>query len=559
MTVHVMTPLRVLSALMLSCVTACGSGGRPSGDASSEQRPNILLIVADDMGYTDLGAWGSEIRTPNLDALALGGVRFANFHTAPICAPTRAMLMSGTTNHQAGVGSMHIKRAYDIGRELGPELLGYGQPGYESHLSARVAALPELMQDAGYQTYMTGKWDLGRALDETHMPAGRGFESSFILTTGSANHLGTPNRDASGIVKRVDPNPYRSNGTVVTELPEDFFSTQVFTDKLIASIDSNLEDGRPFFAWLSYTAPHWPLQVPDDWRDRYDGSYEQGYDVLRQRRVGRATELGILADDFDLAGYRSEATPWNELDENARAYESRTMELYAAMVENMDHHVGRLVQYLRDAGALDRTVILFMSDNGAAAGGPYSFDSADNSLDNMGRWNSWVNPTRGWAEASTAPYRGVKGSLARGGTMAAAFVHHGAVTKPGSIDRGYLTVMDVVPTLLDVAGIDPPQGRFQGRDVVPMRGKSFWSRVEGDDTHVHHPDEPIGWELHGNRALVRGEWKILMPAATGRWELFNLEQDPGETKDLAEQHPELLGELTDAWDRYAAETGVAVP
>ena len=234
------------------------------------------------------------------------------------------------------------------------------------------------------------------------------------------------------------------------------------------------------------------------------------------------------------------------------------MELYAALVANMDHHVGRLVEYLQEVGQLENTVILFMSDNGADAGGPYSFESADNSIANMGRWNSWVHPTRGWAEAGTAPFRAVKGSLAQGGTLAAAFVNHSAVARPGSIDQGYLTAMDIAPTLLAIAGIDPPRGRFRGRDVEAMRGKSFWGRVVGDEAAVHGADEAIGWEIHGTRALVRGDWKILMPTATEPWELFNLRQDPGETHDLALARPDLLRELTAAWDTFAQETGVAV-
>ena len=176
----------------------------------------------------------------------------------------------------------------------------------------------------------------------------------------------------------------------------------------------------------------------------------------------------------------------------------------------------------------------------------------------MGRWNSWVNPTRGWAEAGTAPFRGIKGRLTQGGTLVAAFVNHSAVEGPGSIDHGYLTVMDVAPTVLEIAGIEPPRGTVHGGDVVPMRGKSFWGRVAGYDAAIHRPDEAIGWEIHGNRALVRGEWKILMPAATGRWELFNLSQDPGETHDLAQAHPDLLYELTAVWGTFAQETGVAI-
>ena len=246
----IQTPTTLLAGLLPFLLVACGTETVDDNiGIAIEQRPNVLLIVADDLGYNELGAWGSEIRTPNLDALALSGLRFTNFHAAPVCAPARAMLLSGTSNHQAGVGSMLNKRAYDAGRIPQPDAVGLGLPGYEGHLSARIAALPEILRATGYHTYMTGKWDLGRALDTTHMAANRGFESSFILTTGSAVHLGFPDENASGGIRRGDSNPYQENGVPVTSLPESFFSTETYTNKLIEFIDENRHDEQPFFAW----------------------------------------------------------------------------------------------------------------------------------------------------------------------------------------------------------------------------------------------------------------------------------------------------------------------
>ncbi len=545
--------------LLSTLLAACGTEPAEETIAvTTRQRPNVVLIVADDMGYNELGAWGSEIHTPNLDDLALNGLRFTNFHAAPSCAPARAMLLSGTSNHQAGVGSMTIKRAYDGGRTPDADSRGVGMPGYEGHLSERVAALPEILRAAGYHTYMTGKWDLGRALEEAHMPASRGFESSYILTTGTAVHLGFPDRNASGGVSRVDPHPYQENGVPITELPEDFFSTTMYTDKLIDYIDENRSDGQPFFAWLSYSTPHSPIQVPDDWRDRYAGRYEQGYGVVRDQRFARAQELGIFPANLDLSRYESGATEWNSLSDEERRTQTRLMELYAAMIENMDYHIGRLVTYLEESGQLDNTVILFMSENGAANSGipvPPTF-TPDDSFENMGRYNSWLNYGRGWAEAATAPLRDTKGSMAEGGTRVAAFVHHGSVAEPGRLDHGYLTFMDVAPTILEITGTRAPAGTFQGRDVVPMTGRSFWARAQGDAAPTHGPDEAVGSELHGNRALVRGDWKILFPASAAQWQLFNLVDDPGETSDLADDQPELLADLVAAWEQFAAEHGV---
>ncbi|MEE8237326.1 MAG: sulfatase-like hydrolase/transferase, partial [Gammaproteobacteria bacterium] len=262
----------------------------------------------------------------------------------------------------------------------------------------------------------------------------------------------------------------------------------------------------------------------------------------------------------DLSRYDAGAEDWNALGDDERREQSRVMELYAAMLENMDFHIGRLIAYLDETGQLDNTVILFMSDNGADAGGisPTALNyTPDNSLDNMGRYNSWLIYGRGWAEAATAPFRGTKWSMAEGGTRVAAFIHHGAIAASGGLDRGYLTFMDIAPTILDITGTEAPSGTFESREVVPMIGKSFWGRARGRPEPVHGPDDAVGSEFHGNRALVRGDWKILMPASTGQWELFNLVEDIGETIDLADLQPELLADLVEAWERFAADAGVA--
>jgi len=541
-------------------VIACTSGDQDeTAVTTTEQRPNVLLIVADDMGYNDLSSWGSEINTPNLDELALNGLRFTNFHAAPVCAPARAMLMSGTSNHQAGLGSMTIKRSYDGGTDPNPNAIGFGLPTYAGYLSERIAALPEILQADGYHTYMAGKWDLGRALDAANMPAGRGFESSFILTTGSAIHLGTTDQDASGGIGRADPHPYQENGRSITSLPDDFFSTETYTNKIIEYIDDNQDDGQPFFAWLAYTAPHWPLQLPADWLERYADRYDDGYDAARQQRFNSAKELGIFASDVDLSSYQPSAPDWASLFEIERRSQSRAMEIYAGMVANMDYHVGRLVAYLEDSGQLENTVILFLSDNGADASGVPAVSATypvDNSVENVGEVNSWISYGPGWAEAATAPFRGTKSSMAEGGTRVAAFLNHHTVDAPGSLDRGYLTYMDIAPTILEITGSAEPSGRFQGRDVLPMTGSSFWARVGGDDRPVHSASEAIGSELHGDRALVRGDWKILMDGGSEQWELFNFAEDIGENNNLAEERPELLTELIGEWQQFASEHGV---
>ena len=553
-------------AIAAIALAGCGAGDPGIQTQESppvvDERPNILLIVADDMGYTDLGSFGSEISTPNLDELAYGGIRFTNFHAAPVCAPARAMLLSGMDNHEAGIGSMNIKRFFDNGAEPVQTATGYGQPGYEGYLSYRVAALPEVLRDAGYRTYMAGKWDLGRALVDETNPAARGFESSFVQTTGTTLHLRPADGGAHGGIQRADPLVYRENWDVVASLPEDYFSTEVFADKIIEYIDADRNDGRPFFAYLALTAPHWPLQVPEDWLDRFAGRYDEGYDEIRDRRVQRARELGILPPHADMEDFQRRSTPWSELDDAGRAEQARLMEIYAAMVANMDYHVGRLADYLRDTGEFDNTFILFMSDNGASGSAPAGFaDGYDNSLANMGKRDSFVEYGRGWAEAGTAPYRDVKGSMAEGGVLAAAFATHPTVTNAGGISREYLTMQDVMPTLLQLAGTEAPTGEYNHRPVLPLRGESFLDHLQRGASPVHASDEAIGWELHGQRALVRGPWKLLWlptPDEESRWELFDLANDPFERNELSAQHPELTQELIDAWYRYAEDVGVAM-
>ena len=498
-----------------------------------ETRPNILLIVADDMGYTDIGSFGSEIPTPNLDALAMNGVRFVNFHAAPSCAPTRAMLMSGVTNREAGVAGT-----------------------VDPVLSDNIAPLPALLQDAGYRTYMAGKWHLGHEPEQS--PTTRGFDASYALVRAGDNHLGTSNFPSDVVA-------YRENGHVA-QLPDNWFSTELYTDKLIELLRDGEGTEQPWFGYLAFTAPHWPLQAPTDWRDRAVGRYDEGYDVLRADRINRTRELGIIPETTSVNDYVGIAPAWESLDSESQRQQARAMELYAAMVENMDFHVGRIVEYLKTSNQFEETVILFFSDNGAS-GSDSSFRPRtiprtdwDNSLSNMGHEGSFVAIGRGWAEATTAPYRNVKGSLYEGGTRAAAFMSHDSIPQGGNIDNGYLTVMDVLPTLLEIAGSVHPGIEFQGQPVLPIRGRSFWERAKGNAAPVHDDSDIIPWMTSDERAaLVQGEWKIVRESAQGvntdnqsAWKLYHLAEDPWESTDLSGLHPQILAELIDLWNIYRA-------
>ncbi len=548
--------------LSLTALTACapepntrGANDSPAPAApEARSQPNLLLLIADDMGYTDLGAYGSEIRTPNIDSLADRSIKLTNFHVAPTCAPTRSMLLSGTDNHTAGLGSM-----------FGANMLSgvEGRPGYELYLHERVATLPELLSDASYHTYLAGKWHLGTQPDQT--PAARGFESSFVLLPGSWAHFGAP------------ADVYAENGQPLKEDIQNFYSTRNHTDKLIEYIGANHGDGRPFFAFAAYTSPHWPLQAPEDFIDRYAGAYDEGYDVLRRERVASAQALGLVPNVDAEAGFQRIGPAWDELTEEEQRVSAREMELYAAMLENLDFHVGRLIAYLEEIDELENTVILFMSDNGAENdevrlnptfirrwGADW-----DNRFENLGRPFSFTSYGPGWAQAATAPFNRGKGFINEGGTRVPAFILYGSGINPKGLDKQFLRAMDIAPTFLELAGAEPAAGTYRGREVAEMEGRSFAQILSGNHEPLYAADEAIGSELHGHRALRRGRYKLVWEQAPGntwwdypiseswyRWQLYDIEADPSEAHDLSTDNPELVAEMTALWEEYAAAHGV---
>ena len=412
----------------------CGELPRANGknEARVSQRPNILLIVADDLGYSDIGVFGGEIDTPNLDALAKDGIQLTNFHTAPACSPTRAMLMSGTDSHLAGLGS-----TAELMDRVAPELRSHA--GYEGFLNFRVAALPELMRDAGYRTYMTGKWHLG--LEEHTSPHARGFEQSFALLEGAAGHF-----DDRQVVPGAGRNTamFRENGKI-TQLPDDFYSSRFYANKLIDYLTSEKDSKRPFFAFLAFTAPHWPLQAPEESIARYHGAYDEGYEVVFERRLKRQKELNLVDASVNGQPLLPGTMPWNALSDEERKRLARSMEIYAAMVDDMDRYIGKVVQTLQDLGQYDNTVIFFMSDNGAdpkdfprlPMWAPFVQSCCDNSYSNLGKANSFVGYGPGWARVSAAPGKLHKSTTAQGGISSPAIVRH-----PGSVTQRSIATMD---------------------------------------------------------------------------------------------------------------------
>ena len=549
-------PTRLAGLLMLAAAALCGGPAAAQGAAAATpaKRPNILLIVADDLGYSDLGAFGGEIETPHLDALARDGVRLTSFYSAPFCSPTRAMLMSGTDNHLAGFGGM--------AELLTPEQRG--RPGYEGFLNERVLPFPQLLRDAGYHTYMTGKWHLGTT--PAVSPANRGFERSYAMVQGGAGHF-----DQTGIITGDPAKPpraiYNEDGRLVDIPTRGFYSSAFFARRMISYIDGHRGDGKPFFGYLAFTAPHWPLQAHDATIRKYEGRYDVGYDAIRERRTARQKALGLIPKDAQVYTGHPLWPTWDKLTPEQRRIESKRMAVYAAMVDDMDHYVGEVVAYLKQIGEYDNTLILFMSDNGAD--GNTALDEGrtrewvkttmDNSVANSGRPGSYIDYGPNWAQVGSNPFHLYKGFLYEGGISVPFIASWPALRGQGRIADGFAHTMDVAPTLLELAGARHPGSEYQGRAVLPMRGRSMLAMLSGQRDAVHPADHVHGWELGGRKALRKGDWKIVFSNkqwGTGAWELYDLRSDRSELHDLSGAQPDKLRELVAEYERYVREVGV---
>ena len=541
-----------LPAIALALASCKDEARPPSGSTSAKPaRPNILLIVADDLGYSDTGAFGGEIATPTLDQLAKEGLALSNFHVLPSCSPTRSVLLSGMDNHRAGLGTM--------GEFKTPEMDGHA--GYEGYLNFEVAALPEVLKAGGYHTYMAGKWHLGN--EENVSPHARGFEETFTLLPGGGSHW-SDQRGLSPTPKMV----YRRNGNLVNSLPKDFYSTKYYTDRILQWIKEDHGDGTPFFAYLSYTAPHDPLHAPKAYIDKYKGKFDKGWDVLRQKRLERLKDLGIIHKDANPFPRLPTVKAWEDMNPEAKRTAARNMEVYAAMIDYMDEQIKRVFDYLKEIGEYDNTIVLFFSDNGANGALPTAYpdqtqeylDSFDNSLENRGLANSYIETGPGWAQASMCPSRMFKGFPAEGGIRSPLLVKLPGKSPPhaGRMNHSFLHVRDIMPTLLDLTGVAHPE-EFNGHKVKPMQGKSVLGLFSGKTEAPYPEANQVGYELFGMKALVDGDWKALWmppPFGTGEWELFNLKEDPGELSDLATKHPGKLKSLVAQWEQYQKDNGV---
>lgn len=507
-------------------------------------RPNILLIVADDAGYADLGSFGGEIATPNLDALATAGVRFTQFTTSATCSPSRSMLLTGADNHTTGLGSM---------AEF-PAANQTGIPGYEGYLNDRVAPVAALLRDAGYDTFMAGKWHMGE--EPQHWPAARGFMRDLALIPGGGSHL----EDMWGPVG--ERQLYTYNGEAIKALRPGFHSSIDYTAAIIDNIEEHRGDGKPFFAYLALQAPHDPFQPPLEWRDRYRGRYDQGYDVTRAERIGRMKALGILDKEATVFPRLPTIPAWDDLPNREKQESARQMELYAAMLGHMDASIGGLIEYLKTTGLYDDTLVIFLSDNGPEGNLMQMGPPWDNSrFEDWGNEGTFIQYGPAWAQVSAGPFRMFKGFLSEGGIRSPMIVAGKGVTGSGRISDALAHITDVPATILDVAGVPHPE-TFDDKPVAPLQGVSLVPVLVNTSEAVRTPADWIGWELFGLRAVRMDDWKLLSmckPFGSGEWQLYDLKSDPGETRDLAAEEPEITAQLIGHWDEYVQRNNVILP
>lgn len=547
-----------VKALALAAMLVSSPAATVAAD-SAKDKPNVLLIVADDMGYSDLGCFGSEIKTPNLDALAARGLRGTSFCVGPSCSPTRSMLLTGVDNHVAGLGNM--------AEFLGPKQKG--KPGYEGHLNNRVDCVASVLREAGYHTYMAGKWHLGAEPEQ--WPAKKGFERDFSLLQGGGSNW----------PDMLYPNPahphlnFTRNGKLLDKLPKDYFSSAAYSDFIMECLSEHKADDKPFFGYLSFQAVHAPLAAPDDWLDKYKGQYDEGYDAVRAQRLARMQKLGLVGKDVTPFPRRPNIPAWDQLTKEQQKLSARRMEIYAAMLANMDHHIGRVLDHLKRIGKLDNTLVVFLSDNGPEAeefaglvekvfspeAKKWMETTFDQRPENWGKTGSVVDYGAAWAQVGSVPFRFFKAYVSEGGIRAPLIVAGPGVKHQGAVSHALLHVTDVVPTLLELAGAGHP-AKKEGSTLAPVQGKSLRPVLAGSAEAVRTETDWLGWELFGNRAIRQGDWKLLYllqgAGGPGDWQLFNLREDPAELHDLSEKHPEKREAMLKLWDEYVTTNGVVL-
>jgi arylsulfatase A-like enzyme len=540
------------------------SFGNAYAQSPTSKRPNILVLMGDDFGYSDIGSFGSEITTPNLDTLAKDGKILTNYHTNSVCSPARVAFLTGVDNHIGGVGTM--------AENIAPNQIG--KPGYETYINNRVVTVEELLKDSGYHTMMSGKWHLsGNGLQNGSSPYQRGFEDVFTLLAGGAQHFNGGSEEAGG-------NPlFMRNDKIVPRPDNGTYSNDLYTNIMLDQIKKYHGDGKPLFMYLSFQVAHSPFQAPEDVIKKYEDVYKIGYDKIREQRFEKQKQLGIWSADMIIPQRIPPVEPWDNLTPDQKAYRAKVLAVRAGMIEDMDNNIGKVIKYLKDIGEYDNTLIIFTSDNGSSepvemknlalghvttAEAEAFVSTFNNTVSNIGNANSLVNYGAWGTMSSVSPLSYFKSTQGEGGIRSPFVIklpNAGNQTKT-EIVNAFVQVNDMTPTFLEYAGVQPAGSTYKGHPVHAIMGKSIKSLLDGKIQVVHPDDEPIAQEMFNNTAVFMGDWKAEKnepPISDGKWHLYNITADIGENTDLASQHPEILQKLMTDYDKFAKDVGVIVP
>lgn len=504
------------------------------------EKPNILIILADDMGYSDLSCMGSEIRTPHIDRIATEGMLFTRFYNAARCCPTRASLLTGLYPHQAGMGDMTEGRVRIDGSHV---------PSYQGYLNDRSITIAEALKGEGYSTFISGKWHVGD--EPEHWPEKRGFDRSFSLISGASNYF-----NLEPYLDHRQEIVFEEDGTRIDSTGEQWYITDAIGDKALDYLE-NREKGNPFFLYLAFTAPHWPVQAPEKALEEYRGSYREGWEVFRQRRYDSLLAKGILEGaELSPPFYdRPFLTPdWDTLSREDRIAFDHRMAAYAATISRMDQNVGKVLTFLEKEGTLDNTFVIFLSDNGACKAYIYLVTQwiADRSGP-IGSENSFESQGAMWANVSNAPYRLFKTNTTEGGIITPMLVRYPALIDPGTLNRTPAHLIDLFPTILELTDAPFPENR-NGRQLIPLPGISLVPLLK-DPADATLSDRPLFWEHQGNAAVQQGKWKLVRQHGEP-WHLYNIQKDPAELHDRAGQYPGIRSRLAETYGKWARDVGV---
>jgi arylsulfatase len=520
-----------LAALGAGCRSLRLPFARPLTRERTMARPNILLVLCDDMGYSDIGCYGGEVRTPNLDRLASQGLRFSQFYNAARCCPTRASLLTGLYPHQAGMGRM-------VGG--GPE----GSP-YQGYLNRQCVTLAEVLRRSGYSTLMSGKWHVGEAPE--NWPVKRGFDRYWGLFSGAMNYFDLSKAKAPNVVRR-----FAEDDRAITPPNRGFYMTDAITDHALQYLDEYGRDGdRPFFLYVAYNAPHWPLHALPEDIARYRGRYRDGWDPVRRERYERLRELGLIDPHWKLSPRDPEVPDWNTVPNQDEM--DHKMAIYAAQIDRMDQGIGRILAKLDELEQAENTLVLFLSDNGAChEGGALGQDFRGGKGGELGTVDSFQSYGRSWANVGNTPFRLHKHWVHEGGISTPLIARWPAVIREGGrITHQPGHIIDIMPTCCAIAGATYPE-EFEGHRIRPVEGRSLVPVLEGREREPH---EWLMWEHFGNRAVRHGRWK-LVAVNNGGWELYDMVEDRTETRNLATERPELVESLLESYRAWSERVGV---